>query len=121
MKADLKRREKNYEVVELGLAYLRKERLPKWDYKKLKLKKIGPFRILRNFSANAYKREMLAGVGISPIFNVVDIHPFTKDDTCQITGDKDIGDDLQWLKQMPVAHQLEAEEILDTKVAKSTR
>ena len=64
---------------------------------------------------------MSAGVGISPIFNVADIYPFTTDDTGHITWDKYTDDDLQWLKQMPVAQQLEAEEILDTKVAKSTR
>lgn len=64
---------------------------------------------------------MPAGVGISPIFNVADIYPFTIGDTGQIVGDKYIDDDMQWLKQMAVAQQLEAEDILDTKIAKSTR
>jgi hypothetical protein len=121
MKVDLKRREKNYELGDLVLAYLKKERFPKGKYNKLKLKKIGPCRILQKFSSNAYELEMPLGVGISPIFNVADIYPFTTDDTNHITGDKDVGDDLQWLKQMPVAQQLEAEEILDTRIAKSTR
>ena len=93
-RVDSKRREKNYEVGDLVLDYLRKERFPKGEYNKLKLKKIGPCRILKQNYANAYELEMLAGVGISPIFNVADIYHFTADDTCQITGDKDIGDDL---------------------------
>jgi len=84
MKADLKRREKNYEVGDLVLAYLRKERFHKGEYKKLKLKKIGPCRILNFFFANAYELEMPTGVGISPIFNVADIYPFTTDDTSKI-------------------------------------
>jgi hypothetical protein len=116
-----KRREKNYEVGDIVLAYIRKERFPKGEYNKLKLKKIRPSKILRKFSANAYELEMPAGVGISPIFNVADIYPFTTANTGQIARDKDVEDDLQWLKQMPVAQKLEAEEILDTKIAKSTR
>ena len=97
-RVDSKRREKKYEVGDLVLAYLRKERFPKGEYNKLKLKKIGPCRILRKFSTNAYELEMPTRVGISPIFNVADIYPFITDDIGQITGDKDVEDDLQWLK-----------------------
>ena len=67
------------------LAHLRKERFPKGGYNKLKMKKIGPCKILRKFSANAYELEMPTGIGISPIFNVVDIYPFLANDTGQIT------------------------------------
>ena len=82
---------------------LRKERFPKGEYNKLKLKNIGPCRILIKFSVNAYELEMPTGVGIYPIFHVADIYPFTVDDIGQIIGYKDTGDDLQWLKQTPVA------------------
>ena len=37
------------------------------------MKKIGPCRIVREFSANAYEIEFPEGIGISPIFNVADI------------------------------------------------
>ena len=116
-----KRREKNYEVGDLVLAHLRKKIFPKGEYNKLKMKNIGPCKILRMFSANAYELEMPTGIGISPIFNVADIYLFVGNDTRHITGGKDPNDDLQWLKEMLVAQPLETEEILDTKVAKSTR
>ena len=104
------------------LSHLRKERFPKGEYNKMKMKKIGPCKILRKFSANAYELEMPIGIGISPIFNVADIYPFVANDTGQITGGKDPDDeDLQWLKQMPEAQPLESDKILDTKVVKSAR
>ena len=66
---DSKRREKNYEVGDLVLAYLKREIFPKGEYNKLKMKKIGPCRILKKKSANAYELEMPTRVGISPIFH----------------------------------------------------
>jgi len=39
------------------------------------MKKIGPCRIVRKFSANAYEIELLEGIGISPIFNIADLYP----------------------------------------------
>eukprot|EP00253_Pinus_taeda_P033336 PITA_33336 len=58
------------------LAYLRKERFPKREYSKLKFKKIGPCKIIRKFSANAYELQLPPGIGISPIFNVADLFPY---------------------------------------------
>ena len=52
---DSKMRDKNYEVGYLVLAYLKRDRFPKGEYNKLKMKKIGPYRILRKFSANYYE------------------------------------------------------------------
>ena len=63
------------------LAYMKKERFPKGTYNKLKLKKIGPCKILRKFSANAYEIEILDDIGITPIFNVADLYPYQDDET----------------------------------------
>ena len=72
----MKRREQSFEVGEQVLAHLRKERFPKGEYNKLKYKKIGPCKILKKFSNNAYELEFPAGIGISSIFNVADLYKY---------------------------------------------
>ena len=119
-RADSKKREKNYEVGDLVLAYLKKDIFPEGEYNKLKMKKIGPCRIRRKFSANAYELEMPTGVGISPIFNVADLYPYVTVDIGTFAEGEDPTEDVQWVRQMPVAHPLDVEAILDTKVVKST-
>ena len=72
----MKRKEVTFQVGDFIMAYIRKERFPKGTYHKLKLKNIGPCKILRKFSTNAYERELPFDLQISPIFNVFDIYPF---------------------------------------------
>ena len=73
--ADQRKRQLQFEVGDMVLAHLRKERFPKGTYNKLKMKKIRPCRILRKFGENAYELELPEGIGISPIFNISDLYP----------------------------------------------
>jgi hypothetical protein len=80
-RADQHRRELQFEVGDLVLAHLRKERFPRGTYNKLKMKKIGLCKIIRKFEANAYEIELPDGVGILPIFNIADLYPYRVDET----------------------------------------
>ena len=111
----------NYEVGYLVLAYIKRDIFPKGEYNKLKMKKIGPSRILRKFSANAYELEMPTGVFISPMFNVEHLYPYVAGDTGTFAEGEDPTEDLQWVRHMPMAQPLEVEAILYTKVVKRTR
>lgn len=105
------------------LAHLRKERFPRGQYSKIKLKKIGPCKILRKFSTNAYELELPTGIGIPPIFNIVDLYTYKIDDTRQPEEDGDPiePEEVNWFQHMPTTRPTKAEAILETKVAKKTR
>jgi hypothetical protein len=75
-RTDQHRRELQFEVGDLILAHLRKERFPRGTYNKMKMKKILPCKVIRKFGANAYEIELPNGVGISPIFNVAYLYPY---------------------------------------------
>ena len=84
------------------MEYLRKERFPKGTYNKLKLKKIGPCKILRKFCKNAYEIELPSNLQISPIFKVSDIYPF-KDSSVQIEEmiSREDGSFIYWKGKLP--------------------
>ena len=99
----MRRREVNFEVGDLVLDHLRKERFPGGQYNKLKFKKIEPCKILQKFSTNAYELELPIGIGISLIFNVANLYPYKIDDTGQPEEDGDpvALEEVDWLKHMP--------------------
>ena len=81
------------------------------------MKKIGPCKVLRRFRENAYEIELLDGIGISPLFNIVDLYPYR-------IGEAETGTEepvIQWMKQMPVAEKPQMECILDKRVGKKTQ
>ena len=84
------------------MAYLRKERFPKGTYNKLKLKKVGPCKVLRNFSANAYEIELPSDLHISPIFKIWYLYPFNyaaiQTDGMTSNGD---GSAIDWKGEIP--------------------
>jgi hypothetical protein len=73
---DQHRRQLQFEVGDLILAHLGKERFPRGTYNKMKMKKIGPCKVLNKFGANAYEIELLDGIRIYPIFNIADLYPY---------------------------------------------
>jgi hypothetical protein len=73
---DQHKRKLEFEVGDQVLAHIRKEIFSRGTYNKLKLKKIGPCKILRRFGENAYELELPEHVGISPIFNIADLYPY---------------------------------------------
>ena len=104
------------------MAYLREEWFPKGTYNKLKLKNIGPCKILRKFYANSYEIELPSDLQISPIFNVGDLYPFKYSSvhTKEMISGK-YGPFVYWKGKLPQKEQPQIEAIIDKIISKKTR
>jgi hypothetical protein len=100
------------------LAHLRKERFLRGTYNKLKMKKIGPCRVLKKFGENTYELELPEGIGISPIFNISDLYPYRAEEAGAGSDEEPV---IQWQKKLPVAQKPQMECILDKRLGKKTR
>jgi hypothetical protein len=114
---DKRRKEVNLEVGYIVMEHIRNEILRREKYNKLKLKKIGPCKILRKFAPNAYEIQLPEDIGISTIFNVADLYPYNMH---EMGGTHD-QEDIQWMKQIPIAKNLQIKRILDQRIFKRTR
>lgn len=82
-------------------------------YNKLKMKKFGPYKILKKHdSGNAYEVELLETIHISHVFNVVDLTEHHEDGV----------EEEPILKPCPTPTSTieEIDEILDSRVGRST-
>jgi len=100
------------------LTNLRKERFPRGEYNKLKLKKIRPCRILRNFSTIAYEIELPLGIEISAIFNVTDLYKYKLETKQPTSDDQQL---VQLKKQLATIEPTQPEKVLDNRLIKWTR
>ena len=95
-RVDLKWREVNFKEGDLVMVHLKNDIFLRGTYKKLKWKKIDPWKILINFSANAYEIELLRDVGISPIFNVSDLYPYHVEKSSHPTMQEGVDQKVPW-------------------------
>ena len=113
----MRRREKGFQVGDLVMVYLRKEIFPVKNYKKLKLKKIGPCKIVRKFPSNVYEVKLPTRIGISPIFNVSDLYLYREPED-ESQGDAIVEEKptINWEEKMPKAEKREFKAILEKRV-----
>ena len=80
------------------------------------MKKIRSCKVMKKFGANIYEIELLDGIRISPIFNVVDLYPYIDEEA----GAEEEQKEVQWTKQMSIAEKPQMENIMDKRVSNKT-
>ena len=73
---DKGRRQLTFELGDLVWLHFRKERFPEMRKSKLMPRADGPFKVLQQINANAYKLDLPADFGVSPTFNIADLTPY---------------------------------------------
>ena len=100
-----------FEVGDELMVHLKRVRFPSVTYSKLKMKKFGPWNILRKFdNGNAYEVELPNDMVISPIFNVSNLDKY-----------HELDDEVVISEDYPKKRIEEVEKVLDQRVGKSTR
>ncbi|PKU87410.1 hypothetical protein MA16_Dca008506 [Dendrobium catenatum] len=82
---DARRRQQLFEVGDLVLVRLRRERFAPGEYSKLARRKVGPVPIIAKYNDNAYHVELPPGYNTSATFNVSDIWPYHSSDNAPIS------------------------------------
>jgi len=72
-----------FEPRNLMWTHMCKDLFPQQRKSKLLPRGDGPFRVLDKIKDNAYKMDLPASYGVSNSFNVVDLSPFTSEDTSE--------------------------------------
>jgi hypothetical protein len=76
-RANLRKRDKQFEVGDQVLIRLCSERFPPGSYNKIHARRAGPFTILKKLGPNAYVIDLPPTYAISPVFNIEDLTAFT--------------------------------------------
>ena len=74
--ADVHRRSKEFNVGDYVMVRILPERIPKMFSKKLYVRAMGPYSIIRKMGSNAYLLDLPNDMDISPVFNVEDLLPY---------------------------------------------
>ena len=74
--ADVHRRSKEFNVGDYVMVRIRPKRIPKTFSKKLYVRAMGPYSIIRKMGSNAYLLDLPNDMDISPVFNVEDLLPY---------------------------------------------
>lgn len=72
-KADERRKNLQFQVGDLVMVHLNKERLQQGVPNKLQIRRIGPCAILAKYGENAYKVDLPSDIGLSLVLNIADL------------------------------------------------
>lgn len=120
VKIDEKRREVQFKVGDYVMVHLSKARIQSGKPTKLQMKRVGPCEILEKYGENAYKVDLPSDLAISPVFNVADLVMYKGEIAGQTRNQAKVLQDLD-VNTLPQVKKPIAEEILETRVKKSTR